>query len=190
MGSYVLGALTTVPTADRPELLAPPVARGIAEAGLDRLVGVVEIDPRHADTASVEREFGLEASALINCLIVTGRRGGVTRIGACVVPSHARADMKGRVKPLLDVRTASFLAYDSAVASTQMESGGITPIGLPREWPILVDAAALDIPLVVLGSGVRRSKLIMPGAVLAELPGVQVCEQLTERRTAFAEQER
>ena len=40
----------------------------------------------------------MDACTLINCLIVGGRRGTETRIGACVVPSHARADIKGKVK--------------------------------------------------------------------------------------------
>ncbi len=49
-----------------------------------------------------------------------------------------------------------------------------TPIGLPADWPVLVDAAVLNAPLIVVGSGLRRSKLVLPGAALASLPGAQV----------------
>jgi prolyl-tRNA editing enzyme YbaK/EbsC (Cys-tRNA(Pro) deacylase) len=63
---------------------------------------------------------------------------------------------------------------DAAVAETGMEYGGITPIGLPPGWPLLVDAAVAGSPWVVIGSGVRRSKLSLPGALLAELPAVEV----------------
>ena len=44
-----------------------------------------------------------------------------------------------------------------------MEYGGITPLGLPAEWRVLVDARVLDIEVAIIGSGVRRSKLLLPG---------------------------
>jgi hypothetical protein len=33
-------------------------------------------------------------------------------------------------------------------------------------------------PVVIVGSGVRRSKLLLPGRVLAELPGAEVVRDL------------
>ncbi len=59
-----------------------------------------------------------------------------------------------------------------------MEYGGITPIGLPDDWPILVDAKVADLPYAVIGSGVRRSKIVIPGKVLAAWPGAEVVENL------------
>ena len=59
-----------------------------------------------------------------------------------------------------------------------MEYGGITPVGLPAGWRILVDARVAAVPLAVIGSGVRRSKLLLPGALLAELPGAEVVDGL------------
>jgi prolyl-tRNA editing enzyme YbaK/EbsC (Cys-tRNA(Pro) deacylase) len=67
---------------------------------------------------------------------------------------------------------------EAAVEATGMEYGGITPIGLPTGWPILVDAAVADLPYAVIGSGVRRSKLALPGAALAALPGATVVDGL------------
>jgi prolyl-tRNA editing enzyme YbaK/EbsC (Cys-tRNA(Pro) deacylase) len=64
------------------------------------------------------------------------------------------------------------------VAETGMEYGGITPIGLPSGWPVLIDAAVAAAPRVVIGSGVRRSKLTLPGAVLAALPAAEVLDGL------------
>jgi prolyl-tRNA editing enzyme YbaK/EbsC (Cys-tRNA(Pro) deacylase) len=76
------------------------------------------------------------------------------------------------------VRKASFAAMDVAVAESGMEYGGITPVGLPADWPVLVDAAVADTPFVVIGSGVRRSKLVLAGKLLASLPGARVIEGL------------
>ena len=82
------------------------------------------------------------------------------------------------VRRQLDVRKASFAAMDTAVAETGMRYGGITPIGLPGDWPILVDAAVTGTADVIIGSGLRGSKLALPGKALAELPGALVVEGL------------
>lgn len=59
-----------------------------------------------------------------------------------------------------------------------MEYGGITPIGLPGDWPLLVDSAVVDLAYVLVGSGRRRGKLLVPGKAFAELPGAVVLEGL------------
>jgi prolyl-tRNA editing enzyme YbaK/EbsC (Cys-tRNA(Pro) deacylase) len=51
-----------------------------------------------------------------------------------------------------------------------MEYGGITPVGLPAGWPILVDVAVAASAWVVIGSGIRGSKILIPGAAIATLP--------------------
>lgn len=72
------------------------------------------------------------------------------------------ADVNGLVRRRLDARKASSAPMDDAVAITGMDYGGITPIGLPENWPVLVDAAVAAAPAVVIGSGVRHSKLALP----------------------------
>ena len=69
----------------------------------------------------------------------TGRRGADCR--AVVVLAHTRADVNGVVRRTLDVRKLSFMSQEAAVERTGMEYGGITPLGLPAEWPIYVDAS-------------------------------------------------
>ena len=60
-----------------------------------------------------------------------------------------------------------------------MEYGGITPVGLPEGWRVLVDSRVVtDGALALIGSGVRRSKLLLPGDLLGRLPGVEVVEDL------------
>jgi prolyl-tRNA editing enzyme YbaK/EbsC (Cys-tRNA(Pro) deacylase) len=67
---------------------------------------------------------------------------------------------------------------ERAVEESGMEYGGITPLGLPDGWRLLVDARVVEIDVAIVGSGVRRSKLLLPGRLLAELPGAEVVEQL------------
>jgi len=169
----MIGRLDTTPALDRPDLLAEPVAAALGALGLADVL-VAEIDPDTADTAAFcERyDVGLDISA--NCVVVAGRRGGETKLAACMVLATDRADVNGVVRRRIDARKISFAAMEVAMAETGMEYGGITPVGLPAGWPILVDERVNATDLVVIGSGVRRSKLVVPGALLATLPGAEV----------------
>jgi prolyl-tRNA editing enzyme YbaK/EbsC (Cys-tRNA(Pro) deacylase) len=86
--------------------------------------------------------------------------------------------VNNRVKRILDVRKCSFLDHDRAVAESGMEYGGITPIGVPDDWRLLVDSRVPATDMVLIGSGIRGSKLILPGRLLAELPGAEVVDDL------------
>jgi prolyl-tRNA editing enzyme YbaK/EbsC (Cys-tRNA(Pro) deacylase) len=173
----VIGTLQTEPARDRPDLLAPPVVKAL-ETWSEPDVLVAPIDPELADTAAfcAAYQVGLDISA--NCVIVAGRREGQLRSVACMILATTRADVNGVVRRRLDVRKASFAPMDTAVAETGMEYGGITPIGLPAEWPVLVDSRIVTKPYVIIGSGVRHSKIALPGAALGRLPGAEVIDGL------------
>ncbi|MFG2942010.1 YbaK/EbsC family protein [Streptomyces sp. NPDC048282] len=139
----------------------------------------VETDPRWADTAVFVEHYGrdlLERSA--NCVVVAGKRGGESTLAACLVLSTTKVDVNGAVRRQLGARKASFAPMDLATGETGMEYGGITPIGLPGDWPLLVDPAVVDLPWVLVGSGRRRGKLLVPGKAFAQLPGAVVLDGL------------
>jgi prolyl-tRNA editing enzyme YbaK/EbsC (Cys-tRNA(Pro) deacylase) len=173
-----LGTLTSLPALDHPELLGTPVTKALADWPAAAGVAVVEIDPALADTAAMSEAYGLPLTTGANCIVVAGRRDGEERVAACLVRADTRADVNNRVKRELDVRKASFLAMDRAVEESGMEYGGITPLGLPAHWRLLVDRRVVAIDVAVVGSGVRRSKLLVTGADLAGLPGAEVVEGL------------
>jgi prolyl-tRNA editing enzyme YbaK/EbsC (Cys-tRNA(Pro) deacylase) len=177
----VIETLELVPALTRPDLLAAPVFAALrgweGQQPVER-IAVAEIDPEVADTAAFCERYGVAPDESANCVVISGRREGEARQLACVVLATTRADVNGTARRRLDVRKASFLPMDEAVAATGMEYGGITPIGLPLGWPVLVDAAVAATGSVVIGSGVRRSKLRLPGELLAGLPGVEVVDGL------------
>ena len=172
------GAMTEplrwVPAPARPDLLAPPVQAALDKWPYAGQVQVAEIDPELADTAAFCDRYGVQLDQSANCVVVSARRGEQARLAACVILASTRADVNRVMRRHLGARKATFAAMDAAVAETGMEYGGITPIGLPGGWPLLVDAAVAGSAWVVIGSGVRRSKLSLSGALLAELPGVEV----------------
>lgn len=168
-----------VPAADRPDLLAPPVRAALSANAVPAAeTGVAEIDPGLADTAAFCEQYGVSMEESANCVIVAGRRGGETTLAACVLLATTRADVNGLIRRHLGVRKASFAPTEVAVAATGMEYGGITPVGLPDGWPLLIDAAVAAAPRIVVGSGLRRSKLSIPGAALAALSRAEVLSDL------------
>jgi prolyl-tRNA editing enzyme YbaK/EbsC (Cys-tRNA(Pro) deacylase) len=171
MAGSAVGTLEWRPAAGETGLLADPVAAAIG--GLPE-ARVAEIDPGLADTAAFCERYGVALEASANCVIVAARRGGEITYAACMVLATGRADVNGVVRRRLGARKASFAPMAEATALTSMEYGGITPVGLPAGWPVLVDEAVAAAPLVVIGSGVRRSKLLLPGKVVADLPGAEV----------------
>lgn len=166
------------PAPDCLDILTAPVADAVrgwqGDVPADQLI-YVDTDPEIADTAVFVQHYGqelLEQSA--NCVVVAGKRGGESTPAACVVLSSTRVDVNGVVRKQLGARKASFASTETATGETGMEYGGITPIGLPASWPLLVDAAVVDIPWVLIGSGRRRGKLIVPGKAFAGLAGAVV----------------
>ncbi|SEO79937.1 YbaK/EbsC family protein [Trujillonella endophytica] len=171
-----LGSLTWLPATEHPHLLGAPVAAALPALG--GAAWVAEIDDDLADTAAFTEAYDVPLEASANCVVVAARRAGQTTLAACLVPSTTRADVNGLVRRHLGARKASFAPQDVAVAESGMAYGGITPVGLPEGWPILVDAAVAGAGLVVVGSGIRGSKLAVPGEVLAGLPGAEVLDGL------------
>ncbi|MBL7491090.1 hypothetical protein I6A60_13050 [Frankia sp. AgB1.9] len=166
------------PALSRPDLLAGPVAAALASLGLADAVQAAPIDPDLADTAEFCAAYGIDAAESANCVVVAGKRGQTVTFAACVVLATTRADVNGLVRRRLDARKVSFAAREDAVGATGMEFGGITPLGLPADWPVLVDAAVAAAPWVVIGSGLRRSKLALAGKTLATLPTAEVLDGL------------
>jgi prolyl-tRNA editing enzyme YbaK/EbsC (Cys-tRNA(Pro) deacylase) len=176
MALPTLGRLESLPALDHPELLAPSVVAALQAWEHGRDLAVVEIDPAVADTAAMSEAYDLGMDTGANCVVVGGRRDGEERVAACLVRADTRADVNNVVKRTLDVRKCSFLSTDRAVEETGMEYGGITPVGLPTGWRLLVDSRVLDIEVAVIGSGVRRSKLLLPGRLAGDLPRAEVIE--------------
>ncbi|MFC5058012.1 YbaK/EbsC family protein [Saccharothrix xinjiangensis] len=174
----IAGSLTPVPVLDRLDLVADPVAAALRSLADGSRLAVAEIDPSLADTAEFCAHYGSPLEASANCVVVAGKRGDTVRYAACVVLATTRADVNGVVRRRLDARKASFAPMDDAVSLSGMEYGGITPVGLPADWPVLLSPEVAAAPELVIGSGVRGSKLLVPGAVLAKLPGAEVVEGL------------
>ena len=169
-----IGNLNTVLASERPDLLAQAVndaLRSEAFAQVAAEVQVVEIDASLSDTAAFCEHYDIPLEQAANCVIVEAARGDKKWLAGCIILGSARLDVNGKVRRELDARKTSFAPMDIAVRETGMEYGGITIIGLPTMWPILIEEEATTKDYVILGSGMRGSKIVLPGASLRKIPG-------------------
>lgn len=177
-----IGRLESLRAMEHFELLASPVAHALKNLSTPEKVHVAKIDPELSDTAAFCASYNIEPGQAANCVILEAKRGDKKWFAACVILGNTRADINGLARRTLDARKISFAPMDQTVTKTGMEYGAITPIGLPENWPILIDQAVADSSAVVIGSGKRFSKIITPGSILGNLPHAQVLEGLGKEK--------
>jgi prolyl-tRNA editing enzyme YbaK/EbsC (Cys-tRNA(Pro) deacylase) len=158
-----------------------------ARERLERLLGPLNVpfelfpcDPALADTAAFCAAYGFDPEDSANTIVVAGKAN--PRVyAACIVLAPDRLDVNHAVRDRLGTRKASFASADETRALTAMEIGGVTPFGLPRDLPILIDAAVMRRDRIVLGGGSRRWKVIAPPEILTALESTDVVEGLASR---------
>lgn len=166
-------SLTWVPALERLSLLACPVRKAVENEPALAGAEVAEIDPSFADTEALCRQYDVDPGDCANCVVVAGRRGEQVSLAACLVLATTRADVNGAVRRHLGARKASFAPLAEVEAAADMQFGAITPVGLPASWQLLVADAVAAHPGVVVGSGLRHSKLRLPGPAVLALPGAR-----------------
>jgi prolyl-tRNA editing enzyme YbaK/EbsC (Cys-tRNA(Pro) deacylase) len=179
-----LGNLEFLKAVEHQEMVAGKVVEMLGNVeGADE-VGVSEIDPTLSDTAAFCEKYEIGPELAANCVILRAKINGgessvsEVRYAACVILATTRTDVNGLMREKLGTKKISFAPMEEAVQGSGMEFGAITPVGLPASWPIYIDKAVADAPQLIIGSGIRRSKLLVPGSFLASLPNVQVLEGL------------
>ena len=134
-------------------------------------------DPALADTTAFCAAYGFALEDSANTIVVAGKADPPV-YAACVLLATHRLDVNRVVRARLGTRRASFASADETRALTGHELGGVTVFGLPAGLPVLVDAAVMDRPQIVLGGGSRRWKVLAPPTILLTIDGVEVVQGL------------
>jgi prolyl-tRNA editing enzyme YbaK/EbsC (Cys-tRNA(Pro) deacylase) len=142
---------------------------------------LVPCDPDLADTAAFCAAYGYGLDQSANAILVVGK--SEPRVYAvCLVLATTRLDVNGVVRRRHGTRKASFAPADDVVATTGMAIGGVTPLALPPDLPLWVDARVMDRHRIVLGAGSRNAKVLAPPTILTAL-GAEVIADLAKPAT-------
>ena len=134
-------------------------------------------DPELADTATYCAHYRVPLENSVNAILVRSKTGE-RRYALCVLRATDRLDGNHVVRKKLGARKVSFASADETRELTGMEIGGVTPIAIPAELPIWIDAAIMRCDYVVLGGGNRSTKLKVDPRALLQQNGVEVVEGL------------
>ncbi|MBW3664218.1 MAG: YbaK/EbsC family protein [Actinobacteria bacterium] len=143
-----------------------------ALAALDAL-GVEHRVVRTERARSVEESAsfqGIEVGALLKSLVVRRRADDYVLV---LVPGDRRIDWPA-LRAHLGVSRLSLPDADEAFEATGYERGAITPFGARGEWPVLVDAAALEHETVAVGGGAHGVNVHLAPADLVAATGADV----------------
>ena len=131
---------------------------------------IIPCDPELADTADFCEAYGYELEDSANTILVAGKADPPIYV-ACVVLATTRLDVNRTVRKRLAVRGASFARGEDTQRVTGMAIGGVTPIGLPPDLPLWVDARVMSRSRIILGGGSRERKVLAPPEILTALGG-------------------
>jgi prolyl-tRNA editing enzyme YbaK/EbsC (Cys-tRNA(Pro) deacylase) len=137
----------------------------------------IACDPSLADTAAFCAHYGYDLAISANAIVVATKKEPRS-FAVCLVLATTRLDVNRAVRRELGGAKVSFATPEEMRAATGMEVGGVTPFGLQPGFPLLVDAAVAACDRVIVGTGGRTSKVLVPSAALVALPGARVVEGL------------
>jgi prolyl-tRNA editing enzyme YbaK/EbsC (Cys-tRNA(Pro) deacylase) len=142
---------------------------------------VMACDPAAADTAVFCERYGIAPEDSANTILVAIKREP-RRYVACVVHATTRLDVNHKLRDELGEKRLSFADAEETAATTGMLVGGVAPFGLPDTVPVLVDAAVMERPEIVLGGGGRDTKLRLAPTELRKIAAVRVVTGLAHPR--------
>ena len=156
-------------------LVSDAIAGLLRASGLD--YEVIPCDPELADTIVFCKHYGYPPEDSVNTIIVKGKTGG-ERFAACALLAHTRLDVNGCVRRRLASRRVSFASAEETERLTGMTLGGVTPLALPDDLPLWVDARIMRRNEVILGGGNRHSKIRVSPAIFERSSAAEVVVDL------------
>ena len=137
----------------------------------------MECDPELADTAQFCEHYDIPLERSANAIMLASKRPVGVNVVCLVLATH-RLDVNGVGRTEMGVKKVSFAPPELTAELTGMIMGGVTPFGLPDEIEVLVDAAVMEHPWVIVGGGSRSLKVKVDPEVFARMKNVRVVEGL------------
>ena len=138
---------------------------------------IIECDPSLADTAAFCAHYGYSPDISANAILVKTKTGE-PKFALCMVLANSRLNVNSTVRKKFPARKVSFASRDETRQITGMEIGGVTPIALPEDLPLWVDAAVMECDRIILGGGGRDTKVIVDPDYFRATPNTEVVADL------------
>jgi prolyl-tRNA editing enzyme YbaK/EbsC (Cys-tRNA(Pro) deacylase) len=148
----------------------------VAAALAGKEVIVFSVPDNASDTADSSARFGIPLEDCANTIVLRYKKDAAEHFAAVVTLASYRLDINGAVRLALGAKRISFASREAATEQSAMQFGGITALGLPSHWRVLIDDKVMCRQQIVMGAGVRTAKLVLRPSTLAELHGVEIAQ--------------
>jgi Cys-tRNA(Pro) deacylase len=149
-----------------------PAIEALETAGVPFRVVRTEIARSAEESAAFQ---GIPVGSLLRSILV--RRAADDYLFV-LVPGGRRFDWP-KLRAHLGTSRLTLPDQEEARAETGYERGAITPFGARRAWPVIADAAIVDLAVVAIGGGARGVNVHLAPADLVAATGAQVVDITT-----------
>jgi len=118
------------------------------------------VDPDDLSATRVAEKVGLPAAQLFKTLVCRGERTGVC---LAVVPADRELDLKALARARGD-RRCETVPLREVQPLTGYVRGGVTALAGKRSYPVVLDASALEWPVISVSAGIRGAQLVLAPA--------------------------
>jgi Cys-tRNA(Pro)/Cys-tRNA(Cys) deacylase len=119
-----------------------------------------EVDPNDLSAENVAAKVGLPPEQVFKTLAVRGDRQGVS---VAVIPGNFELDLKA-LAALTGDRKIELLPLKEVQAVTGYIRGGVTALGMKKDYPVFVDETMEIWDEVAVSAGVRGTQIVLSPA--------------------------
>ncbi len=119
-----------------------------------------EVDPEHLDAETVASKIGFPPEQVFKTLVARGDRNGIC---LAVVPGNAELDPKALAR-LTGDRRIELVPVKEIQPLTGYVRGGVTALGLKREYPVFVDETVELFDVISVSAGMRGAQILIAPA--------------------------
>lgn len=119
------------------------------------------------DAETVAQKIGMPASSVFKTLVARGDRAGV--ILACV-PADCELDLK-KLAAASGNKKVELVAVREIQSLTGYVRGGVSPLGVKKQYPVYLDVSAFELTTLSISAGVRGVQVLLSPGELQRLVG-------------------
>jgi Cys-tRNA(Pro)/Cys-tRNA(Cys) deacylase len=134
--------------------------RQLENVGIRYEVREYEVDEEHMDAESVAQMIGLPSEQVFKTLVARGDRNGVC---LAVVPGNAELDTRALAR-LTGNRRMELVTLKEVQPLTGYVRGGVTALGLKRDFPVFVDQTIEQFDVISVSAGIRGAQILLAPA--------------------------
>lgn len=147
----------------------------IAARILDQLKVAYELreydwNEEELDAVTVARKVGLPPEQVFKTLVVRGDRTGV--LVACI-PGNAELDLK-QLATVSGNKKVEMVPVKEIQGLTGYIRGGVSPLGMKKQYPFYLDETAEIIDLLAVSAGQRGLQMLLSGEDLIRATGAHL----------------